>query len=342
MSVPTVIFIDTSVFDSQNYNYESSAISSFLDATTSKAITLVLPHPTEQEVLRHISVRAKEAIDALDAAKRRAPFLTKWKCWPVERKSLFPISWEVSSLAKDEWQAFLKHFQTVRLGYEGIRIEEIMQWYDRACPPFGKGKKQKEFPDALAVAIVLRYAKEHTTAVAVVSHDDDMAKACGLYSELLHFGSLPSYTEATLSSTANFSSAKETVLAAQDDIEDRFYEAACELNFCFDVDDCNVEDVHVSNIFHSELRLVALGDKECTVSFEAHVDFEVTYSLSSYELKINLEGAKASASSEVTGSAKIQFSDSWGSVTDISAVTLDQDDVEVTVTDDPWDEYWDG
>ena len=341
MSVPTAIFIDTSVLDSQNYNYESSAISSFLNATTNEAITLVLPHPTEQEVLRHINARAKEAVDALEKAKRRAPFLTKWKHWPTDQKCIFSISWEVNSLAKDEWQSFLKRFQTVRLGYEGIKIEEIMEWYDRASPPFGKGKKRKEFPDALAVAIVLRYAKEHSTAVAVVSHDNDMAQACGLYPELLHFGSLPSYTEATLLSANNFSSAKETVLATQDDIEDCFYEAACELDFCFDVGDCDIEDVHITDIFQPELRIVALGDKECTVSFEAYVDFEITYSLHSYELKVSHEGAKALASSEVTGSAKIQFSDNWGSVTDISAVTLDQDYVEATFTDASWDEYWD-
>jgi len=54
MSIPSVIFIDTSIFDRQAYNFGSLAIEAFVKATTDLKITLLLPDPTEREIRRNI------------------------------------------------------------------------------------------------------------------------------------------------------------------------------------------------------------------------------------------------------------------------------------------------
>jgi hypothetical protein len=58
MSAPTYIFIDTGIFDEQNYNFNSTAFNAFLMAIKKQGLKLVLPDPTLREIERHIAKRA--------------------------------------------------------------------------------------------------------------------------------------------------------------------------------------------------------------------------------------------------------------------------------------------
>ncbi|MEO7890032.1 MAG: hypothetical protein ABIW19_08530 [Vicinamibacterales bacterium] len=77
MSVPTAVFPDTSVFDGQQYNFESTALSTFVPVCRERGLTLLLPEPIEKEIEQHIRERSSEALAALAEARRKAPFLMK-------------------------------------------------------------------------------------------------------------------------------------------------------------------------------------------------------------------------------------------------------------------------
>ena len=83
MSVPTTIFLDTSILDEQNYNFASAEMLAFIEVVKGKKLTLLLPDPTEREINRHIKERSDAVVNALGNAKRIAPFLAKWKEWPI-------------------------------------------------------------------------------------------------------------------------------------------------------------------------------------------------------------------------------------------------------------------
>ncbi|MFZ1830298.1 MAG: PIN domain-containing protein, partial [Candidatus Competibacteraceae bacterium] len=139
-----------------------------------------LPGPTESEIVRQIRDRSKEALKALEDARRRAPFLAKWKHFPPTQTH-YMTDWEVMRVAMAEWQEFLKNFNVVKLDYSGV-MKTVMQWYDRVTPPFREGKKRKEFPDAFAIAIVEAYARSTTSSIAVViewARIESMLKAAG-------------------------------------------------------------------------------------------------------------------------------------------------------------------
>jgi predicted nucleic acid-binding protein len=176
MSVPTNIFIDTSILDEQNYNFSSRAIKAFVEAAEVRKAVLLLPDPTRREIERHIENRSQEVVKVLGEAKRKAPFLKKWKAWPVKRDD-FALDYELRKIAMDEWEHFLKHFDVEELDYTGISIEEVMNWYDYQQAPFGSGSKRREFPDALALAALLAYQKKKGVPIAVVSKDRDFQQA---------------------------------------------------------------------------------------------------------------------------------------------------------------------
>jgi hypothetical protein len=81
MSIPTAVFLDTSVFDGQSFNFSSTAFSTFVPACIVRDVKLLLPDPTEREVTRHMTERSAEAMRLIDKARRTAPFLSTIKAF---------------------------------------------------------------------------------------------------------------------------------------------------------------------------------------------------------------------------------------------------------------------
>lgn len=82
--IPKHIFLDTNVFDSQQYNFDSAVLRTFTAAAMDKKISLLLPHPADLEIRRHIRERSGDALWALHEARRAAPFLKKWEHFPKD------------------------------------------------------------------------------------------------------------------------------------------------------------------------------------------------------------------------------------------------------------------
>lgn len=131
MSIPTAVFLDTSILDGQQYNFESIALSTFVPVCKERGLTLLLPEPTEKEIERHIRERSSDALAALAEARRKAPLLTKWPGLPrPTAKSESVERLQVYGIARREWEVFLKQFNVVTLGYDGLDIKKVMLWYE--------------------------------------------------------------------------------------------------------------------------------------------------------------------------------------------------------------------
>jgi PIN domain-containing protein len=338
MSVPNTLFLDTSIFDEQNYNFESAVVRPFLSAVEGKNLNLLLPDPTSREINRHIAQRADAVVTTLEDARRKAPFLAKFKEWP--RLASFALSWQLRQLAVEEWNAFLCHFNLRRLSFEGVNLMEIMAWYDNQHPPFGP-KKRKEFPDALALASILAFVRKERTSVAVVSRDADFKHACDRFAELLYFPSLPAFTEALIASDERVDKVKRML---QDDVsmlEDGIREEFLSLSFFPSANpEGTVDLVKVSEMELSEVHVVGLGDGECTVAFEAsvryraHVEFDdldsaIVDSSEGIFMPLHRHSGFVADSSVVSGVAKIEIKDAWTRFGGVLHIHLEQMEIEV-------------
>lgn len=100
LSVPTTIFIDTSVFDESMYNFESASMVAFKGSIAESEITLLLPDPTQREIRRHMHERADAAVATLEAAARKTPFLWKLPNWPLANKITDLLAYELREIAE--------------------------------------------------------------------------------------------------------------------------------------------------------------------------------------------------------------------------------------------------
>lgn len=164
MSIPRTIVVDTNIFDQHEYNFAAQAIQKFIAIAQVKSITILLPDAIEREVRRHINDKSAAAQSALKKARHDAPFLQKWKNWPAP-ENLKTAKYDIATAYLADWEGFLKNFEVKRPGYDGIDMTQVMDWYDHKQPPFGPGKKEKEFPDAFALASTLAYANANSHAL---------------------------------------------------------------------------------------------------------------------------------------------------------------------------------
>jgi hypothetical protein len=322
MSIPTAVFLDTSILDGQQYNFGSTAFATFVPASTKRAVRLLLPAPTEEEITRHIRERSVEALSALDEARRKAPFLAKWRGMPQPAKS----DWEVHIIATREWQSFLGQFSVVRLGYEGADLKRVMRWYDSTEAPFKSGRKRKEFPDAFAIDMLESYAEKENVYVAVVSADPDFKAACQRFKWLLYFPSLPRLTELYLSDAdhrvAQIRTAIDGKIALLEAavLEEVGHVGISHVDERFEVGDVDFEGAEISD--HS---IVALGDRDCTITFDAVVGVRVRLSWDEAwdeDGPVRERGTIADTLA-FSGTAKVVLGDEGAEVTSVPVVEVD-------------------
>jgi hypothetical protein len=332
MSHPTAVFLDTSILAGQQYNFTSAALATFIPVAKEKKLPLLLPNPTQREIMRQTSERSIAALRALEEARRKAPFLSKWQHFPKLPDSRYG-DWEVKRVAMDEWKAFLKQFAVVELGYEAVRIETVMSWYENVRAPFGQGKKRKEFPDAFAIAALAAYGKKTATYIAVVSEDPDFKAACDHFPYLLYFPSLPVLTELLLGTDKAVEEARTLVLANQDLLESAIADEADALSFYHsnsmykDIDETDIDYVSVE-----EICIVGMGDLDCTITFDSHMEYSVKLRWTEY-LDYDEEPVDeikwVHSDTPITGIAKLRIKDDHSGIECITLIELDDSEIEV-------------
>lgn len=347
MSVPRVIFIDTSIFDGQQYNFQSAAITAFLESFEAVSLTLLLPNPTEREITRHIDEQVDAAGKIVGDAKRRAPILSTWPGWPATFDAR-DIRWKLRTFAREQWEAFLKHFEVQRLGYAEVSLTRIMNWYEFKRAPFGAGKKSKEFPDAIAVDAIASYAAKNNAAICIVSKDTDFKNACAHYSGFMHFSSLPALTEAILSGDARVAALRTLLDSNLDPIVKRIEAAFPDCSFYPEDDPMgDVEDVAVHDVTVVDFNLIAVGECEFRIAFEAEISYSASVSFDDPDSLVGdsedgyfalrrLSGT-VSESTDMSGVAKLLLDAGDKNVVGVVRLEFDRNDVCVSgPPDDGW------
>ena len=326
MSLPTAVFLDTNILEAQNFNFASTAVATFIPAAKKHSLKFLLAAPIEGEITRHMRERARDAVKALEDVRKRVPFLAMWKHFPPKAMPHLTEG-EVIRVAAAAWDEFLQNFSTVKLDYSGVDLATVMRWYERIAPPFQEGKKRKEFPDAFAIAILEHYARETSSVIAVVSDDPDFKRACDRFSSLLYFKSLPALTELLLSDEADLDAIRSAIQANVGLIEEAAMDETPGFIFRHVDRAFNIRRSKVLQAIVSDLRVVALGVGECTVTFEGEYEsehiLEWDYS-SPYEEPQEEEGAVYQQTS-MSATAKVKF-DERGNITEVTTFELDDND----------------
>lgn len=333
---PSALFLDTSILAGQGYNFSSVVLSAFVPLAISSNIQFLLPDVTEREFKRHLIALTNEALKSLAEVRRKAPFLTKWTHFPDHHTP--SNQWKAKHIALEAWDDFLKQFHVVRLGYKGIDLAQVMDWYDHSTPPFGEGKKRKEFPDAFALASLNIYAKQHPdTCIAIVSLDDDFKTACERYPSLLYFKGLPRLTELLLRDDTDIAKIHEAIGQNTELLIEQIDMCGPGFDFYVREDQFRISRSKYAGCSIEDFQIIGIGDQECTLTFEATIEVEHELSWMDWDYRDPNEPPEPWERQEWTiqkdylsGIAKIRLNKEDETIDEVLILGFDNEQFEVT------------
>jgi len=202
-SPPRLVAIDTEVFEKQNFNYESKVFQNLISLVQEEKIKLLITTVTYQEIKAHITEGAQQASTALNQAIKNIK--TNKLCKASDERKIFsrtntsdrfykykqlveqaaPSFDEINSELLGKFENFLEEVNATILQIDQASSDLVVQSYFSQTPPFRKGRKKNEFPDAFALFSLRAEAESQDRILYAVSGDSDWKSFCEKYDEFL-------------------------------------------------------------------------------------------------------------------------------------------------------------
>ncbi len=165
-----MVFIDTSVFKANNYFSATSKINKLAELASKGRISIVLTSITKAEIIKHLMRDIENARKSV--RKKDNEVLRNIKGTDEYFSALDNLNAEET--ANEMVKAFINRSGAYVIGLEYCKdIDGIFKKYFMQEFPFSE-KKQKEFPDAFALATLEGYNRSSQYKIIVLSTDPDM------------------------------------------------------------------------------------------------------------------------------------------------------------------------
>jgi hypothetical protein len=307
---PRLVALDTQVFDSYNFNYNSKVFRTLVELAKQKKIRLLLTSVTLHEIRAHITEGAvltskaiEQAINDLNKKRFKPQGDTKRVKISANSDLLNEFKKKVQELAPnfdqinqellDQLEAFLQETDFEIIEVDRVSVVDIFENYFSGTPPFGEGKKKYEFPDAFALLALQKEAKDRKRIIYVVSGDSDWEKFCSSSEGLSLIGNLDELLETIIRETDSdeVDECYELYRDKEDEIKGYIQNNFWERNFSIDLSGTSLIEwgseeieVEVNSVDIIDSSLVNIDDSDAdqpSVVFEleaeVHYDAKVSY-----------------------------------------------------------------
>lgn len=245
--------LDSNVFIGHGLNLERGLLGQ-LQQFSSSPVTLVISEVVLEEVRKHLLETTKSSRSKLLSAIKtaRAPFgITETVAAEFEADLLGKKT--DAEIVNARLDSFMKATGAIVVAAAGMDVDRLLSLYFEADPPFeGAGDKKAEFPDAIALLSLERWAKQKDAQLLAVSKDSgwlNFAKESG------HIEVIENLADA-LTHFQPHNAAKNIIEALQAQILDSSASEILELLNDFIVESTNEAEVDVeySSALHADLR----------------------------------------------------------------------------------------
>ena len=274
------VFIDTSIFIGQNYNYQNDVFDSLRRQVVSNQIKVYVTDITVREVEAHIEADVSKAIQEFSNLKKKARIFRNINESPF--KSFFQEIDEakVCKELKGQFAEFLDQIDAQILSTNKVSIEAVFDKYFGKHPPFGTGKKKAEFPDAFVIETLESWCKENGEKIYVISSDTDVEKSCENINYLIYLDSIAKFINIIEShDEALASKVRELIKANIEKIKESIAESFCEEGFWIEDQDGDVNEVSVNELDIEDILLLDISKDSAVVQLSVITSFsaDITY-----------------------------------------------------------------
>lgn len=279
-----VVFIDTSVFKANNYFSATSKINKLAELASKGRISIVLTSITKAEIIKHLTKDIENARKSV--RKKDNEVLRNIKGTDDYFFALDNIDAEKTAI--EMVNTFVKRSGAYVIGLEYCKdIEGIFKKYFKQEFPFSE-KKQKEFPDAFALAAIEGYNRSRQYKMVVLSTDPDMQN---YESDKLYAVDFKKYISEKMSEDVDMSSLYEELSGNSDRLKDKLESEI--LDYLDDVslyyDKIQNGDIHYVSVYDvrvdfnaDDVYINESNDETIEFELEIHVNYRVGISYDDY------------------------------------------------------------
>lgn len=274
------VFIDTSIFIEQNYNFHGSVFQNLLRLCANGQAKAFITDITYREVMAHIEEDVAKACQASAKLQRDARILRNLPHPPFAGlfEKIDPNATTAELIL--QFKVFLESTSTETLSTSSVSIESVFDKYFLRKPPFGEGKKKDEFPDAFALQALENWCEANNELMYVVSVDGDMPKHCADSKNLLHLQKLAEFINVVEFHDEILAPSVDTLLEANAAaIEDAITKEFENQGFWIEDEDGDVNSVEVNHIERLDRLILEIDQNRAVVQVDSSITFEadITY-----------------------------------------------------------------
>jgi len=174
------ILVDTSIFDRNALKLESGLLSK-LNQFKKSHIKFIFPDVIKSEVQNHLEKKIKVSRNALEKSINDAGDHLFFDGSALNNaKKLLIDSEEVENLAISRLSSFIENTGALIIeSSKYVSVEKLLEQYFSNKAPFAEtGKKKNEFPDAIILLAVEKWAEENNFSVLAIADDKDWKNYC--------------------------------------------------------------------------------------------------------------------------------------------------------------------
>ncbi|MDD3029391.1 MAG: PIN domain-containing protein [Alphaproteobacteria bacterium] len=166
------ITLDANIF-TQNGNYLEGGLLGQLEQFKQGSVQFVLSEIVYREVLKHITDGYNEAWAGLEKALKQNHKHKLLSDGSFEKmKAVTSAEKSPEEAAKNRLQSFIDRTGATIIKGDGAKICDLVRMYFDVSPPFENNeKKRKEFPDAIALLSLEKWADENNKKILAITGD---------------------------------------------------------------------------------------------------------------------------------------------------------------------------
>lgn len=277
-SVGMYLLIDTTEVHRRGFAFGTPEFAKLASFAEQGILTVLLPDVIEKEwqghLEEHVRNKFRSAMKAIGSIAKIAD----------DEHDLAGVQAQVNELAekaRNSLNEFVGADGIVRLSSSDIDIAPIVDDYFAERAPFGGKDKKSEFPDAIVLAIVRKFAQENQSMVYLVSHDNDMRAGCERFAdEITQLDSLA----AALSEALRINNKTAVDLANQALDLGREELVKCPLQEVLDAPfslwddsriDAEIEDVEVDDVLESKFLAIDIDSDAGRVEVSGNLKLRI-------------------------------------------------------------------
>lgn len=165
------ITFDTQTIVSKGFNFDKGLLSQLRQFSIGPT-EVIVSEIVMRELLNHLIEDTREVRDKLvKATKTAAEFGLIKNVTPnyVNDNS------DPAYIAKRRLDRFFREIGATVVSVDAVSAKQLINLYFESAPPFARGKKKNEFPDAIALLSIQEWAYKNDKCVIAVSGDSDWA-----------------------------------------------------------------------------------------------------------------------------------------------------------------------